>query len=104
MPNETSIQLLLRLPIKKESLLLLRLVYHATPSNNRKYAITNENKKVADMLYILFFICYIIIIFLMRQTLALMASLLRRTLQGSEYYASFANGQSTHCYVLPSCS
>ena len=53
-PKETSIQLLFRLPIKKESLLLLRLVYHATPSNKRKYAITNENKNVADMLMFLF--------------------------------------------------
>ncbi len=49
MPKATSIQLLLRLPIKKESLLELRDVYHATISKITKYPITNENNKPADM-------------------------------------------------------
>jgi hypothetical protein len=48
-PNATSIQFEFRLPIKKESLLELREVYHATISNKTKYPITKENSKVADM-------------------------------------------------------
>jgi hypothetical protein len=39
-PKATSIQLEFLLPMKKESLLEFRDVYQATPSSNRKYAIT----------------------------------------------------------------
>ena len=41
-PNATNIQFEFRLPIKKESLLELREVYHATVSSNKKYPITKE--------------------------------------------------------------
>jgi len=50
MPNATSIQLELRLPIKKESLLEFLEVYQATPNNKTKYPMTNENNKPADMM------------------------------------------------------
>jgi len=43
-PKATSIQLLLRLPIKKDSLSAFREVYQATPSNKRKYPITKEKR------------------------------------------------------------
>jgi hypothetical protein len=35
--------------MKKESLLEFRDVYQATPSSNRKYAITQENSSVGDI-------------------------------------------------------
>jgi hypothetical protein len=44
MPKATSIQLLLRLPIKKDSLLLPREVKYATANSTTKYPITKENK------------------------------------------------------------
>ena len=50
MPKATSIQLELRLPIKNDSLLEFREVYQATPSSSKKYPITNENNRVADMI------------------------------------------------------
>jgi hypothetical protein len=48
-PKATSIQLLLRFPIKNDSLFELRLVYHATPNKIRKYKITIMNNKAADI-------------------------------------------------------
>jgi hypothetical protein len=48
-PNATSIQLLLRLPIKNDSLFELREVIHATPSNKRKYPITKVNNRAGDI-------------------------------------------------------
>jgi hypothetical protein len=35
--------------MKKESLLEFREVYHATPSNSRKYPITKVNNNVGDI-------------------------------------------------------
>jgi len=49
MPKATSIQLLLRFPIKKVSLLLLRLVYQATPNKRRKYPKTKVNSNTGDI-------------------------------------------------------
>ena len=49
MPNATSIQLLLLLPMKKESLVLFLPVYQATPSKMRKYAITKEKSNNGDI-------------------------------------------------------
>ena len=46
MPKATSIQLLFRLPMKKDSLSELREVYQATPSKRRKYPSTKENKVI----------------------------------------------------------
>jgi hypothetical protein len=48
-PNATSIQLLLRLPIKKDSLFELREVNQATASNKTKYPITKVNNRAADI-------------------------------------------------------
>jgi hypothetical protein len=52
MPNATSIQLLLRLPMKKDSLLELREVYHATVSSNTKYPMTKEKRMMGDILLV----------------------------------------------------
>jgi len=49
MPNATSIQLLLRLPMKKDSLLEFREVYHATVSSNTKYPMTKEKRMIGDI-------------------------------------------------------
>jgi hypothetical protein len=54
MPNATSIQLLFRLPIKKDSLSDLREVYQATVSSKTKYPITNVKSIVGDILQIIF--------------------------------------------------
>jgi hypothetical protein len=51
MPNATTIQLELLLPIKKDSLLALREVKYATTSSKAKYPITNENKRAGDIDY-----------------------------------------------------
>ncbi|MGH2553042.1 MAG: hypothetical protein ACRDEB_04960, partial [Chitinophagaceae bacterium] len=48
-PKATSIQLLLRFPIKKESLFELREVYQATESNNTKYPTTKEKRMTGDI-------------------------------------------------------
>jgi hypothetical protein len=48
-PKATNAQLLLRFPMKKDSLLALREVNQATSSKTRKYAITKLNKTAGDM-------------------------------------------------------
>lgn len=51
MPKATSIQLLLRLPIKKDSLSELRDVYQATPNSKAKYPMTKQNNTTGDINY-----------------------------------------------------
>src|SRR5205809_666414 len=48
-PKATSIQLLLRLPMKKDSLFELREVYQATVRRSAKYPMTHVNKRVGDI-------------------------------------------------------
>src|SRR5689334_3419386 len=49
MPNATSIQLLLLLPMKKLSLLAPRPVAQATPSSRAKYAMRMQKSKAGDI-------------------------------------------------------
>jgi hypothetical protein len=49
-PNATSIQFELRFPIKKVSLVAFLDVYAATPSSIKKYPMTNEKRRMGDIL------------------------------------------------------